>query len=141
MKLIKKLERIHRRTTKYILNLPFSTTVDYETRLQSLNLLPVSTRHEYLELILFFNVSPAIVVARRTTRSTLSKSRKYVIPKCRTTTYQKSYIVRARRVWNYLANELNITINTILKTPHTLKCVILKCDCVCSLLHATLCCC
>ena len=42
VELISKLERTQRRTTKYILNLTFSTTVDYKTRLQSLNLLPVT---------------------------------------------------------------------------------------------------
>ena len=78
-----------------------------------------------MDLILFFkithglgtrnpNVSPAIHVTRRTTRSTSSNPLKYVITKCRTTTYQKSFLVRACRVWNYLANELNITMDTSL---------------------------
>ena len=51
VELISKLERTQRRATKYILNLPFSTTVDYKTRLQSLNLLPVTYWHQYLDLI------------------------------------------------------------------------------------------
>ena len=33
VELISKLERTQRRATKYILNIPFSTTVDYETSL------------------------------------------------------------------------------------------------------------
>ena len=85
VELIKKLESTQRRATKYILNLLFSTAIDYKTSLQSLNLLPVSYWHEYLDLILFFkithglvtlnpNVSPAILVTRRTTRSTSSNS-------------------------------------------------------------------
>jgi hypothetical protein len=121
--IICKLERTQRRATKYILNLPFSTAVDYKSRLRSLNLLPVSYLHEYLDLILFFKithglvtlnpqVSPAILATRRTTRSTSSNKLKYVIPKCRTTTYQKSFLVRACRVWNYLADELNLTKDT-----------------------------
>jgi hypothetical protein len=51
---------------------------------------------------------------RRTTRSTSSNRLKYVIPKCRTTTYQKSFLVRVCRVWNYLADELNLTKDTSL---------------------------
>ena len=173
MELIKKLERIQRRATKYILNLPFSRAVDCKTRLQSFNLFPVSYWHEYLDLILFFkithglvtrnpNVSPAIHVTRRTTRSTSSNPLKYVITKCRTTTYQKSFLVRACRVWNYLADELDITMDTSLTAfksdllkyyfislnvnydpdnSRTFKSVCLKCNCVRTLLHPILCCC
>ena len=42
IELISMLERTQRRATKYILNLPFLTNVDYNTRLQSLHLLPIS---------------------------------------------------------------------------------------------------
>ena len=41
IELIRHLERMQRRATKYILHLPFSTTMSYSTRLQTLNLLPV----------------------------------------------------------------------------------------------------
>ena len=44
-KLIQHLERIQRRATKYILNLPFSTSVEYTTRLKTLNLLPICYWH------------------------------------------------------------------------------------------------
>jgi hypothetical protein len=47
IELIDIFERIQRRATKYILNLPFSTDVDYSARLQSLHLLPLSYWHEY----------------------------------------------------------------------------------------------
>ena len=165
---ISKLERTQRRATKYILNLPFSTAVDYKSRLRSLNLLPVSYWHEYLDLILFFKithglvtlnpqVSPAIFATRRTTRSTSSNKLKYVIPKCRTTTYQKSFLVRACRVWNYLADELNFTKDTSIsvfksdllkyyftslninydpENSRTFKSICLKCNCIRSL-HVT----
>jgi hypothetical protein len=129
LELISKLERTQRRATKYILNLQFSTAIDYKSRLRSLNLLPVSYWHEYLVLILFFKitqglglglvtlnpqVSPAILVTRRTTWSTSSNRLKYVIPKCRTTTYQRTFLVSACRVWNYLADELNLNMDTSL---------------------------
>jgi hypothetical protein len=170
--LISKLERTQRRATKYILNLPFSTTVDYKSRLRSLNLLPVSYWHEYLDLILFFKIThglvilnsdytPAILVTRRTTRSTSSNTLKYVIPKCRTTTYQKSFLVRACRLWNYLADELKLTVDTSLavfksdllnyyftslninynpEDSRTFKSICLKCNCVRSLSRPISCC-
>ena len=39
--LMRKIERIQRRATRYILNLPFSSSVCYTSRLQSLSLLPI----------------------------------------------------------------------------------------------------
>ena len=35
------------------------------------------------------------------------KTIKYGVPKCKTTTYQRSYIVRVTRTWNIVADELN----------------------------------
>ena len=83
IELIDILERTQMRATKYILNLPFSTDVDYKTRLQSLHLLPVSYWHEYLDLILIFKIThglvemsalPDIHVMQRTTRSSSSNN-------------------------------------------------------------------
>ena len=42
IELISKLESIQRRATKFILRLPFPTSIDYRTRLQSLKLLPIT---------------------------------------------------------------------------------------------------
>ena len=57
IELISMLERTQRRTTKYILNLPFLTKVDYNTRLQSLYLLPISYWLEYLDMTFFFKIT------------------------------------------------------------------------------------
>ena len=43
--LIRKLERVQRRATKYILDLPFICNQTYGERLMNLNLLPISYRH------------------------------------------------------------------------------------------------
>ena len=118
------LKEHKRRATKYILNLPFSTTVDYKRWLRSLNLLPVIYWHEYLDLILFYKIAhglvtinpdilPTVLLNQLITRSTSSKTPKYVIPKCRTTTYQKSFLVKACTLWNEIADEQNITIWTL----------------------------
>jgi hypothetical protein len=69
-----KLERTERRATKSILNLPFSTAVDYKSRLRSLNLLLVSYWHEHLDLILFFKIIDAFSVTKISKCRQLSSS-------------------------------------------------------------------
>ena len=46
VKLIENIEKVQRRPTKFILNLRFITNVSYETRLNSLDLLPLTYWHE-----------------------------------------------------------------------------------------------
>ena len=103
IELITTLKRTQRRATKYILNLPFSTDVDYKTRLLFLHLLPISYWQEYLDLILFFKISHDLVeisapldihVTQRTTRSSSTNNVKYIVCKCKTTTYQQPVFVR-----------------------------------------------
>ena len=115
--------------TKYILNLPFSTDIEYKTRLQSLNLLPLCYWHEYLDLILFFKITKGLVFSRlrpqpvsssrRITRST-SNSVKYIVPRSKTTTYQKSFLIRSCRTWNILADDLNLNIDISLYSLKTI---------------------
>jgi hypothetical protein len=52
--LIRKIERTQRRATKFVIELPFSCTKDYTTRLQSLSLLPICYWHEYWDMVLFY---------------------------------------------------------------------------------------
>ena len=59
--LILKLERIQRRASRYILNLPFSSCEDYSSRLQSLNLLPICYWQEYLDLVFFYKSTHGLV--------------------------------------------------------------------------------
>ena len=109
-----KLERIQKRVTRYILNLQFSSSVSYTSRLQSLSLLPICYWHEYLDFKLthgLMNLSSYVIPHVRNTRLTRSstnvKTIKYDVPKCKTTTYQRSYIVRVTLTWNIVADELN----------------------------------
>jgi hypothetical protein len=168
--LINMLERTQRRATKFILNLSFSTDVDYRTRLISLHLLPVSYWHEYLDLTLFFKITHGLVetsalpvtrVTHRTTRSSSNNTVKYVIrKKSKTTTYQQSFFVRACRLWNGLVDELHFDMDSLsvfkiilLKyyyqslelnfdpdNPRTLKTICLKCNSVRSLAYPASCC-
>ena len=55
--LISKLESIQRRTTKFILCLPFLTNISYKERLMSVNLLPVCYWHELLDLVYFYKAT------------------------------------------------------------------------------------
>ncbi len=54
--LIKHVERVQRRATKVILNLPFRTDTTYEQCLNNLNLLLLTYWHEFLDLIFFFKI-------------------------------------------------------------------------------------
>ena len=81
---IKRIERIQRRATKFILDLPFFCDISYNQRLEMLNLLPVCYWHEYLDMVFFFKcvrgmvninvqVLPELQSRGRTTRSTDTK--------------------------------------------------------------------
>ena len=51
--LIRRLERVQRRATKFILNLPYFCDESYQERLNSLHLFPLTYWHEYLDLVFF----------------------------------------------------------------------------------------
>jgi hypothetical protein len=48
---IRKIERVQRRATKYILHLPFNSDVSYKDRLIQCNLIPLTYWHEYLDMV------------------------------------------------------------------------------------------
>ena len=51
--LIRRIERIQRRATKYILNLPFLCEESFKDGMIKLTLLSVSYWHEYLDIVFF----------------------------------------------------------------------------------------
>jgi hypothetical protein len=51
---IQTLERVQRRSTKFILSLPFQIDISYPKRLAKLNILPITYWHEYLDLVYLF---------------------------------------------------------------------------------------
>ena len=115
---------IQRRTTKFILKLPYSSNISYKSRLQTLNLIPICYWHELLDLTFFFklthglvnvnsSVLPEVLKYGRRTRSSTSNVNKYIIKKCKTTTYQKSFLIRTSRIWNCLADELDLSSSTL----------------------------
>ena len=52
--LLKQVECVQRRATKYILKLPFRCDVTYKTRLQLTNLLPLCYWREYHDIVFFY---------------------------------------------------------------------------------------
>ena len=117
MELIKRTERIQRRASKFILNLPFICDVSYSKRLEMLNLIPLCYWHEFLDLVFYFkcvhgiiningNILPSNQIRQRATRLANPNCLKFTTPKCRTTTFQRSFISRSARVWNVLPKEL-----------------------------------
>ena len=102
VELVKKVERVQRRATKYILNVPFICDIEYRDRLLATSVLPLSYRHEYLDVVLFyranhdiFNIDKKILPfhqpqGQRQTRSFNPNSHKYKISTYKTSTYEKS---------------------------------------------------
>ena len=122
--LIVKPERIQRRATKFILKLPYSSNISYKSRLQTLNLIPICYWHELLDLTFFFkftrglvnvnsSVLPEVRKYGRRTRSSTSNVNKYIIKKCKTSAYQKSFLIRTSRIWNCLVDELDLSSSTL----------------------------
>ena len=61
-------------------------------------------------------VDPSIIPKARITRPARSSSSgaiKFAEPNCQTVTYQKSYIIRCIRVWNVVADELNLRMHAL----------------------------
>ena len=121
--LIKRTERVQRRASKYILNLPFFCDISYNHRLSTLNLLPLCYWHENLDILFLFkshhdiiNLSSDILPypqdSSQRTRSTNPNCLQFQTSECKTSTYQKSILIRATRVWNTLRRDL-VSINSM----------------------------
>ena len=86
IELTAKLERIQRRATRFILSLPYSSTVSYNSCLQTLNLLRICYWHELLDLIFFFKITHGLV---NVDLSVLPVVRKYRRTRSTTTNVKK----------------------------------------------------
>ena len=112
-------ERVQRRASKYILDLPFVCGITYNQRLSTLNLLPLCYWREFLDILFLFkshhniiNLSSDILphpqYSSQRTRTANPNGLQFQILSCKTATYQKSYLIRATRVWNILPRDLTI---------------------------------
>ena len=111
--LISRLERVQRRASKYILDLPFICETSYKHRLIDLNFPPLSYWHEYLDMLFFYKtncgimrISESVLPKPKISRITRSLDQKFQIRKCKTSTYQQTYTIRTTRIWcgPYLCN-------------------------------------
>ena len=121
---MRKVERVQRQATKFILRLPFFCPDSYQDRLVRTSLLPICYWHEYLDLVFLFkalhglieidpDVLPKTLVPSRLTRSTSNPNALLFRPtKCKTLTFQRSYLSRITRIWNTLPEDL-ISSNTV----------------------------
>ena len=106
IELMKSLERVQRRATKYILMLPSQTEWSYQDRLIQCNLLPISYWHEMMDLVFLYkatngfididrSILPTIRRSARVTRSChTSNATTYTAKRCRTLPYQRSFFIR-----------------------------------------------
>jgi hypothetical protein len=69
--LITRTERIQRRATKFILKLPYVCREMYKDRLISLDLLPITYWHEYLDIMFFFKAVNNIITVSSEVHSQL----------------------------------------------------------------------
>ena len=78
---------------------------------------------KFIDLVGFLAVIvwPSHSLITRPTRSSSSGVIKFVEPKCQTATYQKSYIIRCIRVWNVVADELNLRMNALNDFKHAME--------------------
>ena len=83
------------------------------------NLLPLCYWHEYLDMVLTHgqaSQSPSVIppiLSIRTTSSSSKFTPKFTVPKCKTTTRQRSFLVRSTRIWNTLTDPLHLTTGTL----------------------------
>ena len=96
----------------------------------------------------------------RSTRSSANNSPQFVVPKCKTVTYQRFFMFWAARIWNHLLDELNLNTDSLssfklamfeyyisslysrydVEDPRSYKTICPKCNSVRSLTASLLCC-
>ena len=94
------------------------SSVSYNFRLRTFHLLPICYWHEYLDVVHFFKIVNGLIsssflfhakTARRTRSSSSTKGVEYEVPRCKTTTYQRSCWIRTIRTWNALTHILDLS--------------------------------
>ena len=115
------LEKVQRRATKYILN---NFSIDYKTRLKSLQLLPLMYWLELQDLMFLvkcikdpsdnFNISSHITFINSTTRASRLNHLQHNY--CRSTTIRHFYFNRIASLWNSLVTHIDLSLSI-----HTIK--------------------
>ena len=103
-----KFEVVQRRATKFILGFP-NGEMSYEEWLVKLNLIPLSYRQEMKDLLFLhgcafgkYNLDLSDFLQKKKYMSTRSSPDSFLILKCRTQTFKRSFFVRTARLRNTL---------------------------------------
>ena len=114
VKLAKRVEKVQRRATKWIL---MNGDITYKERLLSLNLLPLSYDREIKDLTFFYKALFGFVnvdlsnfvsfVNHGRTRLSRSSDKILQTPLCKTTTFQSSYYNRIVKIWNTVTQKVS----------------------------------
>ena len=107
------------------------------------------------------SLRPIFRCSSRPTKSSADSRTKFVVPRCRTTTFQKTFMIRSTRMWNHLVDELALSPDTSFSSfkkslhkyylsalnmchdvedPRTYKTICVKCNSVHSLTVLPSCC-
>ena len=104
--LIRLVEQVQRRTTNVILNLPFQSSVHYKQPLLTLNLIPTSYWHEYMDLTFFLKcinnltqINPTRYIPTKTSRTRSTPCVLQFRHKFRTPTFW-CFFARTCKTWN-----------------------------------------
>ena len=126
VKLAKRVEKVQRRATKWIL---MNGDITYKERLLSLNLLPLSYDREIKDLTFFYKALFGFVnvdlsnfvsfVNHGRTRLSRSSDKILQTPLCKTTTFQSSYYNRIVKIWNTVTQEVSLE---SFSRPSSFKC-------------------
>ena len=113
--LSRKLERVQRRATKWIL---MNGELEYKERLSALNLLPMTFDREIKDLVYlykalfgFLDVDICCYVSFITHgRTRLSRASRYILQRqtCKTSTFQSSFYNRIVKTWNFICTDTNL---------------------------------
>ena len=116
--LVKRTENIQRRARKCVSDLYFRCDTKYEQRLLFLDLNPLCYLHDFLDIVLLYKLIHRHVTIdndllpsatnnnRRETRSLGPDHLTFTTKRCKTSTYQRSYLNRTTRLWNILPSDL-----------------------------------
>ena len=123
--LSRKMERVQRRATKWIL---MNGELEYKERLSALNLLPLTFDREIKDLVYlykalfgFLDVDICRYVSFVTHgRTRLSRASRYILQRqtCKTSTFQSSFYNRIIKTWNFICTDTNLD---LILNPNSFK--------------------
>ena len=130
IQLSKRIERVQRRATRWIM-MSRRGELSYKERLLALDLLPLTFDREVKDLVYLYkalfgyvnvDVSNCVSFVSHG-RTRLSNTSKYILQSqiCRTSTFQSSYYNRVVKLWNIVCKD--VCLDTV-SSPSSFKCLV-----------------